>query len=83
MAEVTVHLWAGLRHLTGGVDKVTLEAKTIGNMLDALAKAHPGLEPILQAGVSVAIDGEIITGSRHRALEPGCEVFLMQRMKGG
>ncbi len=83
MAEVSVHLWAGLRHLTDGVDLVTLEARTIGEMLDALEAAHPELASILAAGVSVAIDGEIINGSRHRELEPGCEVFLMQKMRGG
>ena len=83
MATVDVHLWAGLRRLTDGEDVVTVEASTIGEMLDAVTKRYPGLGPILESGVSVALNGEIYNGSRHRAVETGDEVFLMQKIKGG
>lgn len=83
MASVDVNLWAGLRRLTDGADVVTVEASTIGEMLDALAERHPGLAPILASGVSVALNGEIYNGARHRPVETGDEVFLMQRIKGG
>ncbi|NBT33875.1 MAG: hypothetical protein EBT13_18760 [Rhodobacteraceae bacterium] len=80
---VEVHLWSGLRRLTDGAEVVTVEAATVGEMLDALATAHPGLKPIIDGGVSVAIDGELLTGGRHRAIAPGAEIYLMQRLKGG
>ncbi|WP_238365775.1 MoaD/ThiS family protein [Mesobacterium pallidum] len=83
MARVDVHLWAGLRRLTDGEEVVTVEASTIGEMLDAVIAKHPGVAPILEDGVSVALNGEIYTGNRHRAIETGDEVFLMQRMRGG
>lgn len=83
MAQVDVHLWAGLRRLTDGAEVVTVEAGTIGEMLDAVVEKHPGVKPILDAGVSVALNGEIFNGARHRPIETGDEVFLMQRMKGG
>ncbi|NIZ12317.1 MoaD/ThiS family protein [Phaeobacter sp. HF9A] len=83
MAQVDVHLWAGLRRLTEGAEVVTVEAATIGEMLDALVQAHPGLKPILDAGISVALNGEIYNGARHRAIAEGDEIYLMQRMKGG
>lgn len=83
MAAVTVHLWSGLRRLTDGADRVTVEAATIGEMLDALIAAHPGLAPILKAGVAVAIDGEIVQGGRHRPVTAENEIFLLQQMKGG
>ncbi|WP_121630745.1 MoaD/ThiS family protein [Tropicibacter alexandrii] len=83
MGQVTVHLWSGLRRLTDGAETVEVEADTVGEMLDALSEAHPGVKPVLDAGVSVAVNGEILNGGRHKAVSPEDEIFLMQRMKGG
>jgi len=80
---VEVHLWSGLRRFTDGVTVVSVEAATVGQMLDALVRAHPGLEPVIEAGVSVAIDGEVVTDGLHRAVGPDSEIYLMQRIKGG
>lgn len=80
---VEVHLWSGLRRFTGGELVVSVEASTIGEMLDALAKAYPGVAPAIEAGVSVAVDGEIVTGGRQLPLRPENEIYLMQRLKGG
>ena len=82
MARVTVHLWSGLRRLTDGADTVEVEASTVGQALDALVAAHPGVDPILKAGVSVVIDGEMST-SLHQPVAEENEVYLMQRLKGG
>lgn len=82
MAKVAIHLWSGLRRLTDGAEVVEVEATTVGEALDALTAAHPGLEPLIAAGVSVVIDGEMTT-SRHLAVGPENEVYLMQRLKGG
>lgn len=79
---VEVHLWSGLRRLTGGEIVVPVEAASVGEMLAALEARHPGLAPVIAAGVSVAIDGEIVAG-RNVAIPPGAEVYLMQRLKGG
>ncbi|MCB1395723.1 MAG: MoaD/ThiS family protein [Rhodobacteraceae bacterium] len=80
---VEVHLWSGLRRFTDGTTVVSVEAATVGQMLDALVRAHPGLEPVIEAGVSVAIDGEVVTDGLHRAVGPENEIYLMQRIKGG
>lgn len=82
MARVTVHLWSGLRRLTDGAETVEVEAATVGDMLDALAAAHPAVKPVLDAGVSVVLDGEMST-SRHQPVTPSQEIYLMQRLKGG
>lgn len=79
---VEVHLWSGLGRLTDDETTVTIEAATVGEMLDALTDVHPGLAPVIEAGVSVAIDGEIVNG-RQVAIPSGAEVFLLQRLKGG
>ncbi len=83
MARITVHLWSGLRRLTDGdLESVEVDASTVGEALVAVAAQHPGLEPVLAAGVSVVIDGEVST-SRRQVIQPGSEVYLMQRLKGG
>ena len=82
MATVKVHLWSGLRRLTDGADVVAVDAATVGEMLDALVTAHPGVGPVIRGGVSVVIDGEMNT-SRHAAVAPENEIYLMQRLKGG
>ncbi|GAB4258570.1 MAG: MoaD/ThiS family protein [Pararhodobacter sp.] len=85
MAEpiVQVNLWSGLRRFTGGELVVPVQAGTVGRMLDALVRAHPGLEPVIKAGVSVAIDGEVVTDGLHREIGPENEIYLMQRIAGG
>ncbi len=80
---VEVNLWSGLRSLTGGELAVTVEATTIGEMLDALVAAHPGLGPAIEAGVSVVVDGEIISVNRSVALGPANEVFIVRKVRGG
>jgi molybdopterin synthase sulfur carrier subunit len=80
---VEVNLWSGLRRFTGGELKVEVEAATVGEMLDALVATHPGLEPVIAAGVSVAVDGELIANELTAPIPSGAEVYLLQRLKGG
>lgn len=80
---VVVHLWSGLGRFTDGKTEVSVEASTIGEMLDALVKTYPGLEPVIESGVSVAVDGEIVTGGNHRPISSDSNVHLLQQMKGG
>ena len=78
-----VHLWASLRRFADGLDVVEVQATTVGQMFDALEKAHPGLAPAIKAGLSVAVDGEIIANNRAAPVGPDSEVYLLQRLKGG
>lgn len=78
-----VHLWASLRRFADGQEVVEVDAATVGQMLDALEKAHPGLGPAIKAGLSVAVDGEVIANSRAAPVKADSEVFLLQRLKGG
>lgn len=83
MTKVKVHLWSGLRALTDGQEVVEVEARTIGDMLTALAKAYPGLQDTIEAGVSVAIDGRVMAMGLTEPVSPDNEIYLMQRIKGG
>lgn len=80
---VEVHLWSGLRALTGGQETVTVEATTVGEVLEALVRAHPELREPIDAGVSVAVDGRILASDLTAPVRPDSEVYLMQRLRGG
>jgi molybdopterin synthase sulfur carrier subunit len=77
-----VQLWTGLRRLAGGSEVIEVEASTVGQMLDALARVHPGLEPALKAGTSVMIDGQVSV-SRFTPISEQNEIHLLQHLKGG
>ncbi|WP_170336999.1 MoaD/ThiS family protein [Ruegeria arenilitoris] len=80
---VEVHLWSGLRSLTGGKQVVEVEAATTGELLRALVRVYPQLQAPIDAGVSVAIDGRIIASGLSEAIPEGAEIYLMQRLRGG
>lgn len=79
---VTVNLWSGLRRLTDGEQAVQVQAGTLREMLDALVTAHPGLEPVIKAGVSITVDG-VITPNLNSPINETQEIYLIQRIKGG
>lgn len=80
---VEVNLWAGLRRFTNGADKVEVEAKNVGEVLEGLVRQYPELHEIIEAGVSVAVDGKIIASGLTETVKPNSEVFIIQQLKGG
>ena len=80
---VEVNLWSGLRAFADGKEKVEIEAKNVGEVLRGLVEEYPALEDIIDAGVSVAVDGRIIASGLTEPVKPDSEVWLMQRLKGG
>jgi molybdopterin converting factor small subunit len=62
---------------------VQVEAKNVGEVLRGLVEQYPGLESVIEAGVSVAVDGKVIASGLTEAVKPDSEVYLMQRLKGG
>ena len=80
---VEVNLWSGLRAMADGQDKVEVDAKTVGEVLDGLVAQYPGLQDAIDAGVSVAVDGRIIAFGLTEEVKPDSEVYLLQRLKGG
>ena len=80
---VEVNLWSSLKNFTGGTDKVEVEAKNVGEVLTGLVLAHPDLDSVIEAGVSVAVDGRIIASDLTADVHPDSEVYLIQQLKGG
>ncbi len=80
---VDVVLWASLKPFADGNDTVSVEANTVGEVLKELEGAYPALKPHLDSGVSVAVDGRIISHALWEPVRPDSEVVLLQRLKGG
>lgn len=80
---VTVNLWSGLRAHADGQDKVEVEAKNVGDVLRGIVAKHPGLDPIVEAGVSVSVDGKVVASSLTYPVSDDSDVWLMQQLKGG
>ncbi len=80
---VKVTLWGSLRAATDGQAVVEVEATNFKQVLDALAKAYPGLRPQIARGVSLAIDGVIYKDNWFTPVRPKSEVILMPLMAGG
>jgi|TARA_B100001175_G_C19457916_1_gene614919 molybdopterin converting factor small subunit len=80
---VQVNLWAGLRRFTDGKDTVEIKARNVGEILNALENKYPELREIIEAGVSVSVDGRIIASGLTEPVYENSEVFLLQQLKGG
>ena len=81
-----------LARFTGGERAVTVEAATVAGALEALAEAHPGLEPhlwdgdgALRAHLALFRNGAAVeeAAAAGTALEPGDEVVVLQAVSGG
>ena len=81
MVEVT--LWGSLAAAAEGHSKVEIEAKDIRELFKRLRERFPGLEPYVDRGIAVAIDGTIYRDTWSKKLPPGAEIFLLPRLTGG
>lgn len=78
-----VVLTGNLRQFTSGETEFDLDVATIGQLFRELANLYPGLAPHLEAGVAVAIDGQIFQDTLFEPIPPGAEVHLMPQIAGG
>ncbi len=80
---VEVRLGATLRSKAGGRASFEVEAGTIMQVLRELGERYPELQPILDKGVAVAIDGQLYRNAQLQQVPEGAEVYLMPRVAGG
>lgn len=80
---VKVRLGGPLMSAGGGRTEFEVEASTISQLLARLAAEHPQLKPMLEKGVSVAVDGHIYRGAFQQPVKPGSEIFLLPPLAGG
>ena len=81
MVEVT--LWGALGAAAGGKDKIEVEARDIRELFRKLAEQYPAVQPLIDRGIAVAINGTIYRDTWSKELPKGAEVFLLPRLAGG
>ncbi len=80
---LTVKANGSVRNALDGAESVEVTASTIRELLDRLADRYPALERELDAGIAVAVNGEIYRDDRDVVIPDGAEVFLLPRIPGG
>lgn len=80
---VAVTLWGGLATAAGGKRNLDIEARDIRELFRKLSEQYPGLEPFLDRGIAVSIDGTIYRDTWSKELPAGAEIFLLPRLAGG
>jgi molybdopterin converting factor small subunit len=81
MARVV--LMGEARRFTGDVDQVEIDAKNVMQLFRQLGQRFPDLEPILETGFAVAIDGEMYEDSLLQPIKPDSEIVLIPKIAGG
>ena len=80
---VDVYLWTSLKKFTNEEDELSIEAKSIGELIGILERDFPGLKPFIDSGISFAVNGELSNPNSNDPLPDGAEIYLMQKLKGG
>ena len=65
------------------MNKLDIEAKDIHELFTKLTERYPGLEPYIERGIVVSIDGVIYRDTWSKELPQGAEIFLLPRLVGG
>ncbi len=80
---IRVVLSGNLRKYTGGETEVELEAGNVRQLFRVLGERYPDLKPHLEAGLAVAIDGQIYQDAWLEPIPPDAEVHLLPQIAGG
>ena len=80
---VRVKLGGPLMSQVGGATEFDVEAATIRELLAKLGERYPQLKPVLDRGVTVAVNGTIYRGAFLAPIPDGSEVYLIPALVGG
>ncbi|MDX2202983.1 MAG: MoaD/ThiS family protein [Hyphomicrobiaceae bacterium] len=81
MARVT--LIGNLRQHAGGRAEHQVEARDVRQLFARLSERFPGLQPHLETGAAVAIDGQIYQDALFQEIGPDSEVQILPQIAGG
>jgi sulfur-carrier protein len=80
---VQVAVTGPLRDAVGGAASITIEAANIRELMRKLVERYPKIQKHLDAGIAVAVNGEIFRDRWAEPIPEGAEVVLMPRIQGG
>ncbi len=78
-----VVLTGNLKQLAGGTSELTLDVRDIRALLRELGERYPAMRNQLEAGIAVAVDGEIYQDGWLEPIGADSEVHLLPRIGGG
>ena len=78
-----VSLNGALRSGVGGAASIDIEAATIRELMSKLIETYPNMQPFMDRGIAVAIDGVVFRDDWTQPIPAEAEVFLMPRIDGG
>lgn len=80
---LTVKANGSVRNALEGAASVEVTASTVRELMTRLAERYPELEREFEAGVAVAINGEVYRDEQDVTIPEDAEVFLLPRIPGG
>ena len=80
---VKVTLWASLAKFTENKTELTVNARSVDELIDILSYDYPGLITFFSSGFSIAINGEITNPDFSYPLPENAEIFILQKLRGG
>ncbi len=78
-----------LRKFTGGIERVEVRGRNVGEVISDLERRFPGIASHLidhgdlRASIAVSIDGEVGTAGLLDAVEEASEVHFLPALSGG
>ena len=78
-----VLLWGALQSATDGQASIELPARTIGELFQQLEERYPLMQPYIDEGIAVSIDGVVFQDSWAKELPDDVEIYLLPRIQGG
>jgi molybdopterin synthase sulfur carrier subunit len=85
----TVHIPAPMRGLTGGKSEVSVPGASLGEVVDALEVAYPGLKPRLvegdriRPGLAMFVGGVQAPSRLSQHLSESAEIYFAPAIAGG
>lgn len=80
---------APLRRLTGGHDRLAVSGATVGALVDAIDRDHPGfrervvVDGELHPSLALAVDGDLVVRGLDEPVGPASEVHFVPALGGG
>lgn len=86
----TVFIPTMLQPITGGLKQIEVEGETVGDLVEKLEAAHPGVKArlvddsgALRSNLAVAVDGEVSVLGLLEDVPEGAEVHFIPAISGG
>lgn len=80
---VKVAVWGSLKALVDDQSEIEVEARDIRELFKVIGSKYPGLQPQLNRGIAVSIDGVIYRDTWSQKLPEDSEIVLLPRIAGG